>query len=65
MKEIEPLSRGSIPQKPMAVVVEGVGEEAVDTAVEAMVEDVSMDTMVVVGGGGCRKMWTHESRFCG
>jgi len=39
----------------MAVAVEGVVEEAVDTTVEAvvvveaMVEDVSMDTMVVVG----------------
>ncbi|XP_048623643.1 uncharacterized protein LOC106393939 [Brassica napus] len=41
----------------MAVAVEGVVEEAVDTAVEAVVvmeavvEDVSMDTMVVIGGG--------------
>ena len=50
----------------MAVAVEGVVEEAVDTAVEAvvvveaMVEDVSMDTMVVVGGGGCR-IFIHKT----
>ncbi|CAF1947314.1 unnamed protein product [Brassica napus] len=43
------------PVETMAVAVEGVVEEAVDTTVEAvvvveaMVEDVSMDTMVVVG----------------
>ena len=40
--------------------MEGMVEEVVDTTVEAvvvveaMVEDVSMDTMVVVGGSGCR-----------
>ncbi|CAF2064770.1 unnamed protein product, partial [Brassica napus] len=28
--------------------------------VEAMVEDVSMDTMVVVGGGGCR-IFIHKT----
>ena len=50
----------------MAVAVEGVVEEAVDTTVEAvvvveaMVEDVSMDTMVVVGGGGCR-IFIHKT----
>ncbi|XP_013617120.1 PREDICTED: bacteriocin microcin B17-like [Brassica oleracea var. oleracea] len=42
----------------MAVTMETVVEEAVNTAMEAvvvmevMVEDVSVDTMVVVGGGG-------------
>ena len=41
-----------------AVAMEAVVEKAVDTAMEsvvvmeAMVEDVSVDTMVVVGGGG-------------
>ncbi|CAF1763656.1 unnamed protein product [Brassica napus] len=50
----------------MAVAVEGVVEEAVDTTVEAvvvvvtMVEDVSMDTMVAVGGGGCR-IFIHKT----
>ena len=50
----------------MAVVVEGMVEEVVDTTVdavvvvEAMVEDVSMDTMVVVGGGGCR-IFIHKT----
>ncbi|KAL0741231.1 hypothetical protein Bca4012_082744 [Brassica carinata] len=39
--------------------MEAVVEEAVDTEVEAVVvteakvEDMSVDTMVVVGGGGC------------
>ncbi|KAF3490291.1 hypothetical protein F2Q69_00054467 [Brassica cretica] len=55
-----------IPVETMAVAVEGVVEEAVDTTVEAvvvveaMVEDVSMDTMVVVGGGGCR-IFIHKT----
>ncbi|KAL0711459.1 hypothetical protein Bca4012_018437 [Brassica carinata] len=50
----------------MAVVVEAVVEEAVDTAVktvvvmETMVEDVSVDTIVVVGGGGCR-IFIHKT----
>ncbi|KAH0863324.1 hypothetical protein HID58_080535 [Brassica napus] len=54
------------PVETMAVAVEGVVEEAVDTTVEvvvvveAMVEDVSMDTMVVVGGGGCR-IFIHKT----
>ncbi|CAN7056823.1 unnamed protein product [Brassica oleracea var. botrytis] len=33
---------------------------AVVVVVEAMVEDVSMDTMVVVGGGGCR-IFIHKT----
>ncbi|KAG2264933.1 hypothetical protein Bca52824_072012 [Brassica carinata] len=54
------------PMETMAVAVESVVEEAVDTTVEAvvvveaMVEDVSMDTMVVVGGGGCR-IFIHKT----
>ncbi|KAL0754084.1 hypothetical protein Bca101_091752 [Brassica carinata] len=50
----------------MAVAVESMVEEAVDTVVEAvvvveaMVEDVSMDTMVVVGGGGYR-IFIHKT----
>ncbi|KAF2614459.1 hypothetical protein F2Q70_00010219 [Brassica cretica] len=54
------------PVETMAVSVEGVVEEAVDTTVEAVVvveavvEDVSMDTMVVVGGGGCR-IFIHKT----
>ncbi|CAN6847781.1 unnamed protein product [Brassica oleracea] len=54
------------PVETMAVAVEGVVEEAVDTTVEAvvvveaMVEDVSMDTMVVVGGCGCR-IFIHKT----
>ncbi|CAN6837445.1 hypothetical protein Bca4012_031538 [Brassica carinata] len=39
------------PVETMAVVV---------VVVEAMVEDVSMDTMVVVGGGGCR-IFIHKT----
>ncbi|KAF3544175.1 hypothetical protein DY000_02009750 [Brassica cretica] len=63
---IHRLTPNGSPVETMAVAVEGVVEDAVDNAVEAvvvveaLVKDVSMDTMVVVGGGGCR-IFIHKT----